>query len=200
MRRKNPKKNPRKKNPYGSGLLGKQITKEQVEAIKWRNGPGLLNMELNPLRVLLVEKMLQLLAHYGIDTNSPNYGLQLAFLLACKHEPGFQVEEAKGTAGAPIVYDDAFVQAVEEKRRNGAPTNKAAFVALQKEGKLQKGGKPRNLGAIEKGLSEAKARLEAEAKLDAENAKREAAVQASREAFWCEAKAMVASLHRKKPR
>jgi hypothetical protein len=189
---------PKKKTKARPGLLGKPITKEQVEAIKWRNGPGLLNIELNPLRVLLVEKMLELLAAYGIDTNSPNFGLQLAFLLACKHEPSFQVE-TKGTAGAPVVYDEAFVQAVEEKRRNGAPTNKAAFRALQKEGKLQKGGKPRNHDAIEKGLHEAKARLEAKAKLDAEKARREAARQASLEALLRGSEA-VATIHRKKPR
>jgi hypothetical protein len=200
MRKKNPKKNPRKKNPYGSDSLGKKITKEQIEATRWRNGPGSLNMVPDPVSALHAEKMLKLLAHYGIDFESPDCWLQLSYALACKHEPGFQVEEEKGTAGAPIIYDEAFVRAVEEKRKDLAlagkkVSNKAAFVAMQAEGKY-----PGNLKALERGLSEAKTRLEAKAKLDAENAKREAAVQASSEAFWREAKETLAALHRKKPR
>jgi hypothetical protein len=185
----------RKKNQYGNGLLGKRITKEQIEAIRWRNGPGLLNMMPDPVSVLHAEKMSELLAHYGIDFGSPDCWFQLSYVLACKHEPDFQVEEAKGTAGAPIIYDEAFVRAVEEKRLKGLTTNKAAFVALQAEGKY-----PGKLGALESGLREAKARLEAKAKFDAEKARREAARQASSEAFLREAEAVLSTLHRKKPR
>jgi hypothetical protein len=178
-----------------SGLLGKKITKKQIEAIKLRNlgTPGLLNQPpLDPEDEVRLKKMFGLLLSYGLDRNNPNCWFHLSYALACKHERGFQIAVGKKKRD-----NERLIRDVEEIwQRKGKMRGKATLRELQAEGKYLGIEYP----TWARWWSDAKAQLVAEGKREAEKAAREKALHASSEAFIQEAMQAGEAADRKKRR
>jgi hypothetical protein len=186
----------RKKNP--SGLLGKKITKKQIEAIELRNlgTLGLLNQPpLDPVGEVRLKKMFGLLLSYGIDRNNPNCWFQLSYALASKHERGFQVA-AKAGRKKKRDNERPVRDVAEIWQRKGEMGGKATYQALRAEGKYLGVEYP----TWARWWRDARTQLVAEGKRAAKKAKLEKAVHASREIFIQQAMQAVEAADRKKRR
>jgi hypothetical protein len=186
-------KNPDRRRSPRRGLLGKRITKEQINAIYLRDfkkSLGLLGEPLpDPVSELHLKKMVGLLLHYGIDPKCPDCWFQGFYALALEHEKGFQIAQKTGPKKR---YGENFLRDVEEIRaRKGLKSDKAAILALQAEGRYRG-----YLPTLEARLREAKAARKKREKKKRE--KEEQAAAASREAFVREAKLALES-HSSRP-